>query len=52
MENIINLVDIPNADTIAAIKEGDKILESGTGQRFDGTTEDFFRSLLGNSPAD
>lgn len=25
LENLTNLVDIPNADTIAAIKEGDEI---------------------------
>lgn len=46
LENLTSLVDIPNADTIAAIKEGDEMLENGTGQRFDGTTEDFFRKLL------
>lgn len=39
--------DVPNAETIAAIKEGDKLLEQGAGQRFEGSTEDFFNTLLG-----
>ena len=46
LENLTSLADIPNSDTIAAIKEGDKMLKNGTGQRFDGTTEDFFQELL------
>lgn len=30
---------------IGAIREGDEMLENGTGQRFEGSTEDFFREL-------
>ena len=37
---------IPNDDTLAAIREGDEMLSNGTGQRFDGTTEDIFRELM------
>lgn len=46
LENLTGLVNIPNDETIAAIKEGDEMLENGTSQRFDGSTEDFFRGLL------
>lgn len=38
--------EIPNADTIAAFKEGDEILEKCTGQQFEGSTEDFFKKIL------
>lgn len=38
--------EMPNSETIAAINEADEILESGTGQRYEGTTEDFFKALL------
>lgn len=39
---------IPNAETIAAIKEADEMLNNKTGQRFEGSTEDFFHMLLEN----
>lgn len=42
LENLAGFVDIPNAQTAAAIQEGDEMLEQGTGQRFEGSTEDFF----------
>lgn len=38
--------EIPNAETLEAIMEGDEILENGTGQRFEGSTEDFFNMIL------
>ena len=38
--------EIPNAETLEAIKEGDELLENGTGQRFEGSTEDFFKMIL------
>lgn len=38
--------DEPNAETIAAMEEGDEMLKNGTGQRFEGSTEDFFKMLL------
>lgn len=37
---------IPNAETLEAIREGDEMLENGTGQRFEGSTEDFFNMIL------
>ena len=46
LENLTGFADIPNDETIAAINEGDKMLENGTGQRFTGSTEDFFHMLL------
>ena len=38
--------EIPNVETLEAIKEGDELLENGTGQRFEGSTEDFFKMIL------
>lgn len=46
LENLTGFAEIPNAETAAAIEEGDKLLESGTGQRYEGATEDFFHALL------
>lgn len=37
--------DIPNAETIAALKEGDEMLRTGTGQHFQGTAKEFFAML-------
>ncbi len=39
-------LEIPNAETLEAIKEGDEMLENGTGQRFTGSTEDFLKMIL------
>jgi len=38
--------EMPNAETLEAIKEGDEMLKNGTGQRFEGSTEDFFKMIL------
>lgn len=38
--------DTPNATTIAAIKEGDEMLRTGTGQGWTGSTEELFRQIL------
>lgn len=46
LENLAGFIDIPNAETVAAIQEGDVMLENGSGQRFEGSTEDFFAKLL------
>lgn len=48
LENLTRFADIPNDETIQAIKEGDEMLENSTGQRFTGPTEDFFHMLLEN----
>ena len=37
--------DIPNAETVAALKEGDEMLRTGRGQHFQGTTKEFFAML-------
>ena len=42
----IDLGETPNAETLKAFAEGDKMLEEGTGKRYSGSTEDFFSSLL------
>jgi hypothetical protein len=48
LENLTYLAYIPNAETIVAIKEADEMLNNKTGQRFEGSTEDFFHMLLEN----
>lgn len=50
LENLTNLADIPNEETVAAIKEGDEAIQNGTGQQFEGTTRDFFHKLLTPPP--
>ena len=37
--------DIPNKTTIAAMKEVDEMIRTGSGQHFSGSTEDFFAML-------
>lgn len=37
--------DIPNAETIAAMQEVNEMIRTGSGQRFQGTAEDFFAML-------
>ena len=37
--------ETPNATTISALMEGDEMLQSGTGQHFQGTAEEFFAML-------
>lgn len=37
--------DIPNAETIAALKEGDEMLRAGAGQHFKGSAAEFFAML-------
>ena len=37
--------EVPNAETIAALIEGDEMLRNGTGQHFQGTAEEFFAML-------
>ena len=38
--------NIPNEETMQARREGDTLLQNGTGQRFEGSTDDFFKMLL------
>lgn len=44
--------DVPNAETIAALKEGDDMLRSGKGQRFAGSTSEFFAMIDAEDGAD
>lgn len=37
--------DVPNAETIAALREGDEMLRTGKGQHFQGTAKEFFTML-------
>ena len=38
--------EVPNEVTLEAFKESDEMIKNGTGQRFEGATEDFFKMLL------
>lgn len=38
--------DIPNAATIAALREGDEMLRTGSGQGWSGSTEELIRQIL------
>ena len=38
--------EIPNAETLAAMKEVEEMVRSGSGQHFSGSTEDFIAMLL------
>ena len=40
--------EIPNPETLAAMKETDEIILTGGGQHFQGTTADFFAMLDAN----
>lgn len=46
LHGVTDSEEIPNAETLEAIREGDEMLENGTGQRFEGSTEDFFNMIL------
>ena len=46
-----NQEDIPNAETIAALQEGDEMLRTGKGQHFQGTAKEFF-AMLDNEAED
>ena len=37
--------DTPNAETVAALLEGDEMLRTGKGQHFQGTAKEFFDML-------
>ena len=37
-----------NVDTIEAMKEIDNMIKTGSGQHFEGSTEDFMRMMLQN----
>lgn len=37
--------EVPNAVTIAALREGDEMLRTGKGQHFQGTAKEFFAML-------
>lgn len=38
--------ETPNATTIAALKEGDEMLRTGSGEVWTGSTEELFRQIL------
>ena len=44
--------DTPNAETVAALMEGDEMLRTGKGQHFQGTAEEFFALIDAEDDAD
>lgn len=38
--------EIPNAETVAALREGDEMLRTGSGQEWTGSTAELFRQIL------
>lgn len=38
--------DTPNAETVAALLEGDEMLRTGSGQAWTGSTEELFKQIL------
>ncbi len=38
--------EFPNSETLEAFAESDEMVKNGTGQRFEGSTEDFFKTIL------
>ena len=49
---IADTEDIPNAETVAALLEGDEMIRTGKGQHFTGTAEEFFAMLDAEDNAD
>ena len=41
LESLVELAEIPNEITVAAIKEGDEMLKNGTGERYTSVDELF-----------
>ena len=44
--------DTPNAETVAAMLEGDEMLRTGKGQHFQGRAEEFFAMIDAEDDAD
>lgn len=44
--------EVPNAETIAAMEEVNEMIRTGSGQRFQGTAEEFFAMLDAEDTAD
>ena len=38
--------DVPNAETVVALLEGDEMLRTGSGQGWTGSTKDLFKQIL------
>lgn len=47
-----NQEDVPNAETVAAMQEVNEMIRTGSGQRFQGTAEEFFAMLDAEDAAD
>lgn len=44
--------EVPNAETVAAMQEVNEMIRTGSGQRFQGTAEEFFAMLDAEDAAD
>ena len=46
LQGVVVPDETPNADTLEAIEEVDRMIADGTGEHFSGSTADFFRQIL------
>ncbi len=45
MQRLLESLEVPNATTNAAMQEVDEMIRTGSGERWTGSTEDFFAML-------
>ncbi len=46
LQGVVVPDETPNADTLEAMEEVDRMIADGTGEHFSGSTADFFRQIL------
>ena len=46
LQGVVVPEETPNADTLEAMEEVDRMIADGTGEHFSGSTADFFRQIL------
>ena len=46
LQRVVVPDETPNADTLEAMEEVDRMIADGTGEHFSGSTADFFRQIL------
>ena len=46
LQGVVVPDETPNADTLEAMEEIDRMIADGTGEHFSGSTADFFRQIL------
>ncbi len=49
LENLTGFAEVPNTETLEAFAEVEEMKRNGAGQHFSGSTEDFFKTILGEN---